>query len=126
LRGVSTVWGGGCANLPRKHGIGGALPLYPRKGGLGINENDIAVLGFSAGGILCGKMLLNCDSLVDGTSLDPRYEGYFYLRNLRFSFQNEEVARSEKEVCVCLFVFFGDVVYCDMWRVLCGYRKQRR
>ncbi|MHC1770935.1 MAG: alpha/beta hydrolase [Flexilinea sp.] len=40
---------------------------------LGIDENDIAVLGFSAGGILCGEMLLNYDGLVDGTSLDPEY-----------------------------------------------------
>jgi acetyl esterase/lipase len=40
---------------------------------LEIDGNDIAVLGFSAGGILCGEMLLNYDGLVDGTSLDPRY-----------------------------------------------------
>jgi acetyl esterase/lipase len=40
---------------------------------LGIDEKDIAVLGFSAGGILCGETLLNFDGLVDGTALDPNY-----------------------------------------------------
>ena len=39
----------------------------------GIDEVDIAVIGFSAGGILCGEMLLNYDGLVDGTVLDPNY-----------------------------------------------------
>jgi acetyl esterase/lipase len=42
-------------------------------GQLGIDEDDIAVLGFSAGGILCGEMLLNYDGFTDGTSLDPDY-----------------------------------------------------
>jgi acetyl esterase/lipase len=40
---------------------------------LGIDKNDIAVIGFSAGGILCGEMLLNYDGFTDGTSLDQRY-----------------------------------------------------
>ncbi|MBD5104215.1 MAG: flavodoxin [Ruminococcaceae bacterium] len=39
----------------------------------GIDEKDIAVMGFSAGGILAGEMLLNYDSLVNGTALDPSY-----------------------------------------------------
>ena len=39
----------------------------------GIDESDIAVMGFSAGGILCGEMLLNFDSLVNGTTLDSSY-----------------------------------------------------
>ena len=39
----------------------------------GINENDIAVMGFSAGGILAGEMLLNYDGLVNGTALDAEY-----------------------------------------------------
>lgn len=39
----------------------------------GIEDNDIAVMGFSAGGILCGEMLLNYDGLVNGTSLDSSY-----------------------------------------------------
>ena len=30
----------------------------------GIEEKDIAVMGFSAGGILCGEMLLNFDGFV--------------------------------------------------------------
>ena len=30
-------------------------------------------MGFSAGGILCGEMLLNFDSLVNGTTLDSSY-----------------------------------------------------
>lgn len=39
----------------------------------GIDENDIAVMGFSAGGILAGEMLLNFDGLVNGTALDAGY-----------------------------------------------------
>lgn len=39
----------------------------------GIEEEDIAVMGFSAGGILSGEMLLNFDGSVDGTALDPDY-----------------------------------------------------
>lgn len=39
----------------------------------GIDENDIAVMGFSAGGILAGEMLLNFDGQVNGTALDARY-----------------------------------------------------
>lgn len=37
----------------------------------GIDEKDIAVMGFSAGGILAGEMLLNFDGTVNGTVLDP-------------------------------------------------------
>lgn len=39
----------------------------------GISENDIAVMGFSAGGILAGEMLLHYDGLVNGTALDAEY-----------------------------------------------------
>lgn len=39
----------------------------------GIDEKDIAVMGFSAGGILSGEMLLNYDGMVNGTVLDPQY-----------------------------------------------------
>lgn len=39
----------------------------------GIDKNDIAVMGFSAGGILAGEMLLNFDGLVNGTALDSAY-----------------------------------------------------
>lgn len=39
----------------------------------GIDENDIAVMGFSAGGILAGEMLLNFDGTVTGTALAPDY-----------------------------------------------------
>lgn len=39
----------------------------------GINPEDIAVMGFSAGGILAGEMLLNFDGTVNGTALDPDY-----------------------------------------------------
>ena len=38
-----------------------------------IDPNDIAVMGFSAGGILAGEMLLNFDGTVNGTALDPDY-----------------------------------------------------
>lgn len=38
-----------------------------------INENDIAVMGFSAGGILAGELLLNFDGYVDGIAIDSRY-----------------------------------------------------
>lgn len=39
----------------------------------GIEEKDIAVMGFSAGGILSGEMLLNFDGEVNGTALDSDY-----------------------------------------------------
>lgn len=39
----------------------------------GIDEKDIAVMGFSAGGILAGEMLLNFDGSVNGTALDSGY-----------------------------------------------------
>ncbi len=39
----------------------------------GIDEKDIAVIGFSAGGILWGELLLNFDGMVNGTSIDPNY-----------------------------------------------------
>lgn len=41
---------------------------------LGINEKDIAVIGFSAGGILCGELLLNFDGNINGTSIDSKYK----------------------------------------------------
>lgn len=40
---------------------------------LGIEEDDLAVIGFSAGGILGGELLLNFDGLIDGTAIDPDY-----------------------------------------------------
>ena len=40
----------------------------------GIKEQDIAVMGFSAGGILSGEMLLNFDGNVSPTTLDPQYQ----------------------------------------------------
>lgn len=43
------------------------LPMY------GINEKDIAVMGFSAGGILAGEELLNFDGMVQGQELDADY-----------------------------------------------------
>ena len=39
----------------------------------GIDEKDIAVMGFSAGGILAGEMLRNFDGTVSPTVLDPDY-----------------------------------------------------
>ena len=39
----------------------------------GIEDKDIAVIGFSAGGILWGELLLNFDGTVNGTSIDPNY-----------------------------------------------------
>lgn len=39
----------------------------------GIEESDIAVMGFSAGGILSGEELLNYDGLVSPTGLDESY-----------------------------------------------------
>ncbi len=39
----------------------------------GIREEDIAVMGFSAGGILCGELLLNFDGTINGTVIDPSY-----------------------------------------------------
>ena len=40
----------------------------------GINANHIAVMGFSAGGIQCGEMLLNFDGQINGKSLDKSYK----------------------------------------------------
>ena len=42
-------------------------------GDYGIDEADIAVMGFSAGGILWGEMILNFGGTVNGTAIDPRY-----------------------------------------------------
>lgn len=39
----------------------------------GIDQKDIAVMGFSAGGILSGEMLLNFDGTTNGTALDKNY-----------------------------------------------------
>ena len=39
----------------------------------GIDGKSIAVIGFSAGGILWGEMLLNVDGAVNGTAIDPNY-----------------------------------------------------
>ena len=39
----------------------------------GIEDQDIAVIGFSAGGILWGELLLNFDGAVNGTAIDPGY-----------------------------------------------------
>lgn len=39
----------------------------------GIDPNDIASVGFSAGGILCGDEALNFDGLVNGTALTADY-----------------------------------------------------
>ena len=39
----------------------------------GFNPEDIAVMGFSAGGILAGEMLISADGYVDGSALDPSY-----------------------------------------------------
>lgn len=38
-----------------------------------IDQKDIAVMGFSAGGILSGEMLLNFDGTINGTALDKNY-----------------------------------------------------
>ena len=40
----------------------------------GIDPQDIAVMGFSAGGILSGEMLLNFDGDTSPTALDPTYQ----------------------------------------------------
>ena len=39
----------------------------------GIDDKNIAVIGFSAGGILGGELLLNFDGMVNGTAIDPNY-----------------------------------------------------
>lgn len=38
-----------------------------------IEEKDIAIMGFSAGGILCGELLLNFNGTIDGTAIDRNY-----------------------------------------------------
>lgn len=40
----------------------------------GIDEDNIAIIGFSAGGILCGEEILNFDGLTNGTKLDSSYK----------------------------------------------------
>ena len=40
----------------------------------GIDPQDIAVMGFSAGGILSGEMLLHFDGDVSPSVLDPQYQ----------------------------------------------------
>lgn len=40
---------------------------------LSINDDDIAIMGFSAGGILCGEVLLNFDGTINGNVLDSEY-----------------------------------------------------
>lgn len=59
----------------------GALDLaravrYVRKNAsqYGIKEENIAIIGFSAGGILCGEEILNFDGLTNGTKLDSSYK----------------------------------------------------
>ncbi|MFO7698325.1 MAG: alpha/beta hydrolase [Anaerolineae bacterium] len=42
-------------------------------GDYGIADQGISVIGFSAGGILCGELLLNFDGSVNGTAIDPDY-----------------------------------------------------
>lgn len=39
----------------------------------GIDGENIAIIGFSAGGILCGEEILNFDGLINGTELDSSY-----------------------------------------------------
>lgn len=39
----------------------------------GINPDDIAVMGYSAGGIQAGEFLINFDEVVNGTALDADY-----------------------------------------------------
>lgn len=64
----------------------------------GIDENDIAVMGFSAGGILAGEMLLNFDGLVNGTALDENYapdaEKWRIAANLLLLWNPRSVLRS--------------------------------
>lgn len=38
-----------------------------------IDEDNIAIIGFSAGGILCGEEILNFDGTVNGTKIDSSY-----------------------------------------------------
>ena len=40
----------------------------------GIGEDDVAVVGFSAGGILCGELLLHSDGYLLPNELDPAYQ----------------------------------------------------
>ena len=39
----------------------------------GFDGENIAIIGFSAGGILCGEEILNFDGFIDGTKIDSSY-----------------------------------------------------
>lgn len=90
-------------------------------GQLGIDEKDIAVLGFSAGGILCGEMLLNYDGYVDGTALDPNYvpdeldkvsadaaaDGMIYSLYGRLSVASTDVEKFKESDLPPTYFFYG-------------------
>lgn len=87
----------------------------------GIDENDIAVMGFSAGGILAGEMLLNFDGLVNGTALDDDYvpdaldevsadaaaDGMIYSFYGRLSVSNNDVQTLQKGELPPTFYCYG-------------------
>ncbi len=65
-------------------------------GEYGIGEEDIAVMGFSAGGILSGEMLLHFDGLVSPASLDSRYQPDALDR-----------IRADAAACGMIYSFYG-------------------
>lgn len=87
----------------------------------GIDENDIAVMGFSAGGILAGEMLLNFDGYVNGTALDADYipdaldevsadaaaDGMIYSFYGRLSVSNNDVQTLQKGDLPPTFYCYG-------------------
>ena len=64
----------------------------------GIEQQDIAVMGFSAGGILSGEMLINFDGDVLPTLLDPEY-------------QQDELDSVSADVAACgmIYSFYGQL-----------------
>lgn len=62
----------------------------------GIDEQDIAVMGFSAGGILSGEMLLNFDGGVQPTALDPDYHP-----------DNLDEVSTNAAACGMIYSFYG-------------------
>ncbi len=62
----------------------------------GFDEADLAVMGFSAGGILCGELLLNFDGDILPTALDPDYQP-----------DALDTVSADESACGMIYAFYG-------------------